>query len=329
MINKNVNILVIGCGSIGQRHAKLLSQRKDTRIFVADPLEENISECRKNVRIEKSFSDYRDALNEKIDGAFICTPNNMHVSMALDCLNSGACVLIEKPAATSSDEAEKLLPYDNGPKKRIMIGYMNRFNEQLQEVKHMVDHGELGNIAYFNASVYTYATLLYAKTNYREEQNWSLIIDYTHEIDFARYLIGEADEVFAMADALGNQKHMARPNICEIMLRFKNRAIGTIHMDYIRDPEKRALEVIGDKGSIELYLSDGILRIYNNGIKGFREIRNPFIRDQLFIKQIDNFINMIFGEEEPKVNLADGIAAIKIAESAIMSCKENKPIKLE
>ncbi|MDO8685934.1 MAG: Gfo/Idh/MocA family oxidoreductase, partial [Clostridiales bacterium] len=239
-------ILVAGCGSIGQRHARLLSQRCDTAVYVADPLKVNINACKTVARIEGDFSDYRDALNEKMDGVFICTPNNTHVDIAIDAIESGSHVFIEKPVATSVAEAEKLLRYEKKEKRKILVGYMNRFSDQLQEVKEMINKCELGNIVYANASVYTFATLLCAKTDYRDKQEWSLIGDYTHEIDFLRYLIGEVEEIVAIADTLGMLEHMPKPNVAEIMLRFSNKAIGSIHMDCVRMPDKRTLEVIGD-----------------------------------------------------------------------------------
>lgn len=327
-MGKKYNILVIGCGSIGQRHARLLSQRTDTNVYIADTLAANVDACKKTSRIEGSFADYKDALEEGMDGAFICTPNDMHVKMALDCLQNGTKVLIEKPVSNSVAEAQNLFNYEKVSNEDILVGYTLRFSNQIQEVKNIIDRGQLGNIVYANASVYTYATLLNAKTNYREKQEWTLVGDYTHEIDLLRYLIGDVNEVFAMAGSLGDLEHKANPNIFEIMLKFENMAIGNIHMDYVRDPEKRSLEIIGDKGSLELYINDGILRLYKSGERGFKEIRTPLVRDDLFIRQIENFIGMIRGEEKPRTTLKDGISAIKIAEAAIKSCVERRIVNI-
>ena len=67
-------ILVIGCGSIGQRYARLLSARKDVELYIADTLEENRKYCLENFRVKKAFEDYSQALEEGMDGVFICVP---------------------------------------------------------------------------------------------------------------------------------------------------------------------------------------------------------------------------------------------------------------
>lgn len=321
-------ILVIGCGSIGQRHARLLSQRQDISLFIADSIQKNIDDCMSVATVDGFFPDYRDALKEKMDGVFICTPNDSHVDIAIDSLESSAYVLIEKPVSTSVNEAMKLLKYDTMDNKRILIGYMNRFNSQLQELKQIIDRNDLGNIVYTNASVYTYGTLLHAKTNFRDSQEWVLIGDYTHEIDFLVYLIGDIKEVISMSDTLGELEHTPKPNVVEVMLRFHNRAIGSIHMDYIRLPDKRTLEVIGDRGSVELFLNDGVLRFYEKDKVGFRESRTPFIRDDLFCRQIDNFIGIMNGVQKPMTTLNEGINIMNVSNAIIKSCVERRFINV-
>jgi predicted dehydrogenase len=95
-------------------------------------------------------------------------------------------------------------------------------------------------------------------------------------------------------------------------------------MDYVRDPDKRTLELVGDKASVEFYLNEGIIRYYRKNRKGYEESIIPFIRDELFIRQIDNFIGMIKGEQEPEISLQEGIETLRVAEAAIKSCRERR-----
>lgn len=321
---KKFNVLVIGCGSVGQRHARLLSQRQDVDLYAADSFADNLSACMKIADIKKSWRDFKDALDHGMDGVFICTPNESHVPIALEAIKKTSVLMIEKPVSDSLDEALKLSGLIGC--NRILVGYMNRFNTQLQKVKKYIESGELGTIAYINASVYTYATLVNAKTDFRDKVKWTLVSDYTHELDFMRYLVGDACEVFAMAAKTGELEHMPDPNIVEIIMRFESGAIGTVHMDYIRDPEKRSLEIVGDRGSIELYIPQGKLRLYKSGKPGFEENQIQFSRDDVFTKQIDNFIGVLNDEEEPFVTIEDGIVAARLADAVIRSCKTRMPV---
>lgn len=320
-------ILVVGCGSIGQRHARLLSARKDVKLYIADRLEENREYCQENFSVIEAFEDYSLALKEGMDGVFICVPTGLHIPFAKLALDSGACVLIEKPVGLSVAEAEVLKNYPDAD-KRIQIGYMNRYNVQLQKIKQLIDSGALGKILYANASVYTYGTLLFAKTPFRDHEEWALIRDYTHEIDFLLYLLGPAEEIVAMSATLGDLDHLPSPNIVEITSRFCSGAIGSIHMDYARYPDKRTMEIIGDIGSIEFSLNEGLLRYYHKDKKGFREEREPFIRDDMFSDQIETMIGMIKKEVAPIVSLNDGIEALRFCEAAITSSVEKRFVSL-
>jgi predicted dehydrogenase len=99
-------------------------------------------------------------------------------------------------------------------------------------------------------------------------------------------------------------------------------------MDYARYPDKRTLEVVGDRGSVELFFNDGILRIYDKNKKGFREEREPFIRDNLFVDQIETIIGMIQKQAKPRVTLSDSIEALRFSEAVIESAEEKRFIRL-
>ena len=325
---RKYKILVAGCGSIGQRHARLLSMRRDVELYVTDVSEENRDYCLNHFDVKESFKDYEHALEYGMDGVFICVPTELYVPFAKKALSAEACVMIEKPVAMSAAEAEVLREFADA-EDRIQIGYTGRYAGQLTQVKRAIEDGALGNVVYANASVYTYGTLLHARTPFRDSESWSLVRDYTHEIDFLLYLLGPAEEVVSMSATLGELEHLPHPNIVEIISRFRSGAIGAIHMDYARYPDKRTLEVVGDKGSVELYMNDGIIRFYHKDEKGFREDRVPFIRDDLFMAQIDTVIGMIKKEAKPEVSLHDGIEALKFADAVIQSSVDGNFVRLE
>jgi D-apiose dehydrogenase len=325
---RKYKILVAGCGSIGQRHARLLSARRDVELYLTDVSRDNTRYCQEHFAVKEAFDDYSRALEYGMDGVFICVPTELHVPFAKQALSAGAYVMIEKPVGLSVAETESLWDFPDA-ESRIQIGYTGRYASQLIQVKRMVENGELGNLVYANASVYTYGTLLHARTPFRDKESWSLIRDYTHEIDFMFYLLGSAEEVVAMSATLGDLDHLPRPNVVEIVSRYRSGVIGSIHMDYARYPDKRTLELVGDRGSVELYLNDGIVRFYDKDSKGFREEREPFIRDDLFVAQIETVIGMIKKEAKPIVSLRDGIEALRFCEAAIASSDKRKFVRLE
>lgn len=323
---KRYSILVVGCGSIGQRHARLLAERDNIDILLADPLEQNIKACSSAITPKEVFSDYEKALACKPDGVFICTPNHMHAEMAVKALDAGACVLVEKPVDANVSSAAKLAKHPSSHK--VMVGYVYRFDTLLQETKKMIAEQTIGNIVCAHACVYSYQTLLFAKTPIREQQEWTIVGDYSHEIDFLRYLAGEIREVTGMGTTCGQLDHIARPNILEAIFKFESGAAGSLHIDYVRHPEKRFLEIIGDRGALELQLTKGVLKIFNHDEKDARVISRPYVRDDLFRAQIDDFLQILEGRKAPLNTLADGIAVLKVSEAIVESAKKTAYITL-
>jgi len=322
-------ILVVGCGSIGQRHARLLSRRKDVTLFIADPVLQNREACKAAANVQKEYADYTAALSEGMDGVFVCVPDKLHVSVALNALNAGACILCEKPVAPGVAEAEKLLAAERRVGRKVQIGYMSRFNSQLQFIKRMIDAGEFGNVAHISTTVDSYVPLLFAKGNHRDTQKWVIAGDYSHDIDMVQYLLGSIQTVAAFSGRLGALEHMPDPNVVQIMFRFQNGVIGGIGMDYIRLPGRRSMEIVGDKASAEFYFNDGEIRLSRRGSEYVEEYKIPFVRDDMFAAQIENFIGMIKGGNAPMTSLEEGIRDLKVSEAIVRSCVEGRFIDIE
>ncbi len=319
-------ILVAGCGSIGQRHARLLAERKNIDILLADPLEENLKACSSVLNPKVTFGRYEEALDHKPDGVFICTPNHLHAEMALKALDAGACVLVEKPLDSNLSQALKLTEHPTHHK--IVVGYVYRFDKLLQEMKKIITEKTIGNIVCAHACVYSYQTLLFAKTPVREQQEWTLVGDYSHEIDFLRFLVGEIQEVTGIGATCGSLDHIAKPNILEAIFKFSSGAVGSLHIDYVRHPEKRFLEVIGDRGALELQMTKGVLKIFKHDEKNARVISRPYVRDDLFRAQIDDFLQVLDGQKTPLNTLEDGIAVLKVSEAIVESAQKGIYITL-
>jgi predicted dehydrogenase len=319
-------ILVAGCGSIGQRHANLLSERQNIEVLLADPLEGNLTACTAKTGPRARFRDYEEALAHKPEGVFICTPNHLHAAMALKALDAGACVLVEKPVDADLVQAQQLARHQ--ARDKVLVGYANRFDKLLQEMKKIIEAGTIGHIVCAHAFVYTYQTLLCAKTPIRERQEWTLVGDYSHEIDFLRYLAGEIKEVAAVAITGGKLDRLATPNVLEAILRFESGATGSLHIDYVRHPEKRFLEIVGDRGALELQMSKGILKVFTHEEKEPREISRPYVRDDLFRSQIDDFLAVLESRKTPLNTLENGLEVLKVTQALIQSAKTNTFVRV-
>jgi predicted dehydrogenase len=144
-------IAVIGLGRVAQLiHLPILSKLGNVEVSsIAEINKNRLKTIGEKFNIKQQFSDYKDLLvKDEIDAVVIATPTNTHAEIAIDCLNAGKHVLIEKPIALNSAEAKKITDTARKNKKNVMIGMNLRYRPDAMLMKSLVNSGELGDIFY-------------------------------------------------------------------------------------------------------------------------------------------------------------------------------------
>jgi predicted dehydrogenase len=322
-VKNKTRVLVVGLGSIGQRHARLLSERMDVELHICDMIEthrvDTVSALVNPFVFQ--YSHFPDALLAKPDIVFICLPNQLHVPIGLQAIENGADVFVEKPISDSIEAAEKLVAAAELNGRFLQVGYMLRLDEGLCKMKNIVDADGIGNLVGGRAMIGTYITLLNARSPDREKNPNSLIVDYTHELDFIRWFFGEVVEIKAMAACIGDLKLKAVPNLFQMILKMKSNALVQVHMDYIQFPQRRIFEVYGDRGTLSYDFMSGDIRHF--------KFQKEYQWEDIQVAPImDRWDNLFRAEQElilsrradglpPLVSGFDGLEVLKIAERAI------------
>lgn len=326
-------VLVAGLGSIGARHARLLAERPDVRLWLCDPDEARRANAQREApRHERVFADYEKALAEKPDAVFLATPNSLHVPMGLAAVQAGADVLVEKPISDSVEAAMRLKAEAERLGRMVQVGYMLRYLPLLEELVRRVQAGHIGQLCGGTAVVGAYRTLILARTPYRMNEPGALVHDYTHEFDYVRWLFGEAQSVSAMSARLGKPELLPAENIYLINLRMKSGALVHVHMDYLQHPQRRVLELYGDHGEMTADFDSGEIRAFPHGdtwrYEQQQNMPTMLLRDNLYRSQIDDFLRQRAGARQPRVTAADGVAATRTAEAAILAAKTRREVDL-
>jgi UDP-N-acetyl-2-amino-2-deoxyglucuronate dehydrogenase len=151
---------IIGCGRISTSHVDALINNKDKAELVAvhDTVEELSLNKKKNYesKVEgsnvKVYKDYDEFINdENIDVVTIATISGYHAKQAIDCLNHGKHVLIEKPMALTIDDADKIIDLGKLKNKQICVSHQNRFLPAIQILRRAVDEGKFGKLIHGTA----------------------------------------------------------------------------------------------------------------------------------------------------------------------------------
>ncbi len=146
---EKIKVAVIGCGTIANNaHIPAYMKNENAEIvYFCDIRMERAEKAVRDYGCGRAVADYHEILRDpEVEAVSVCTPNNMHASIAIDCLRAGKHVLCEKPAARTYAEALQMQQAQHETGKVLNIGVVNRFNDSVNLIKKMIDDGKLGDI---------------------------------------------------------------------------------------------------------------------------------------------------------------------------------------
>src|SRR5689334_2991399 len=123
MEKNNLRIGVCGIGSIGFRHARLLSQRGDVSLYLCDKTPAHLADAAELPHLEKATESFEELLEMNLDGLIIATPDQFHIEQAVAACRKGISVLIEKPVAENTKQVKLLEQCMRETKTGVLVGY--------------------------------------------------------------------------------------------------------------------------------------------------------------------------------------------------------------
>ena len=195
------NVAVIGIGNIGNVHCSVVTNSELVNLYAICDIDESKMELDEYVNVKK-VKDYADVLSDpKIDAVHICTPHYLHFEMAVQAMESGKDVVLEKPICMNSDEIQKLIDKKNETKTNVCVMLQNRYNRCIIKLKELVEDtkatgkllGVLGCLTWFCDEKY------YSEAPWRGKFSTAgggLIINQAvHLVDLLSYFGGEIEKI--------------------------------------------------------------------------------------------------------------------------------------
>ncbi|MGD9562424.1 MAG: Gfo/Idh/MocA family protein [Pyrinomonadaceae bacterium] len=316
-----MRIGVCGVGSIGSRHARLLAQRGDVDLYVADNVEAHIREIQKFATVAASTASFEQMLEFGLDGVIVATPDHLHVPFAEAACRHGVPVLLEKPIAETAAIAERLLAVSDETGTQILVGYPLRHNAIFLRAKEILDQGQIGLPVSFQVELGAYETLVVAKNRFKPGDQNKIFVDYSHEWDYIQWFLGKAKRVVGSSHTLGGREKKQEPNVVNALLQLESGVSGTVHLDYIQTPGKRVFGIVGDAGAMTVDASRRsiFLQRYSDEFEMTYTLAETF--DSMMARQLDHFLGVVAGREECRVVVEDGINALRVADALILSAE--------
>ncbi len=326
--------LVVGCGSIGRRHAKNLKSLGLQRLAFCDTDVEALQQCRKDVEGEL-FSNYGEALATfKPDLVLVCTPPVYHVEEALLALRVRAHVFIEKPLSHESSGVEILIAEARRHDRSVQIGYNLRFHPGLQILKELIDSGKIGRVLWLNVEAGQYLPDWRPWQNYREsysarkELGGGIILDGSHELDYICWLLGRPTEVSCRAEHLSGLE-VDVEDTAWIYLTFPERRRAELHLDFVQRTYTRTCKVVAESGTALWDFTSQEVRWFSAEEPGWHSIPYVFEVNDMYVAEMRHFLESLGRGTGPLIDLEQGRDLIRVVEAAKRSSSEGCPQSLD
>jgi len=327
---------VVGCGRVAPRHANALLNIPEAKLIAfADIIWERANNLA-NLYGGIPYTDYRYILDRKdVDVLCICTPSNLHTQIAIEALQAGKHVLIEKPVALSMPDANRLLSISTQTKLKVGVAYQYRFMPLIQDLNYAVRNGLLGHLLIGNSTVRWYRPPEYYADGWhgtKEYEGGTFMNQIIHFVDLMQWIMGDVKSVFAYTATLMHDIETEDAGI--VVMRFKNKAMGSIEGSTIVYPKgfEGSLTVVGTRGSVKIggaHLDQReVWTVENFKNKGFIPINQEMQPHTFHQYLLEDMISSIYKDREPLINCLEAMKSVRVVQAIYESAKTGHEINL-
>lgn len=338
---------LIGCGRISANHIAA-AQKNDLEITAICDIEESkmdkTAEEFKLPGTVKKYKDYQIMLEkEKPEFVAICTESGKHARIALDCIDVGSNLVIEKPVALSLEDVDKMSALSKERNVKISACHQNRFNKSIQKIREAIEGGRFGRLLYGTAHIrWNRNKDYYLQAPWRgtwEQDGGTLMNQCIHNIDLLRWMMGDdIDEVIGITDNLKHE-YIEGEDIGLAMIKFANGSYGIIEGTTNIYPEnlEETLYIFGEKGTVKAGgKSVNIIEEWEfaDNLDDLEEVKKkyqetpPNVYGYGHNPLYTDMIEAIKNDREPYITIEDGRRALELVLAIYKSAAESKSIKL-
>lgn len=254
-----INIGLIGCGYWGPNLLRNFNETPGARMFaVADLDEERLAYVKEKFPDVHTTKDYQALFNPDVDAIVIATQPRTHYRLAKEALQHGKHVLIEKPLAQSTAEAEELVSLAHERGLKLMVGHTFEYNAAVRELKSQMKAGTVGKPYYLYSQRLNFGVV-------RKDVNalWNLA---PHDVSILIYLL-EAMPISVSCRGFD----FIQPGIHDIVfmvLKFPNNVVAHVQVSWLDPSKVRKMTVVGSEKMI-IYndMDEKKIQVYDKGIK--------------------------------------------------------------
>lgn len=349
-MSEKLGFAIIGCGRISGKHIEgITAHAEEARLVaVSDLIDSRMDAAHEKLcnlvgtKISlKKYRDYRRLLEDpEVDVVCVATESGYHAQITIDALEAGKHVVVEKPMALSTDDADKMIAVARKKNLKLCVCHQNRFNPPVQKLRKALEEGRFGKLIYGVASIRWNRDM-----DYYRQASWrgtwaldggTLMNQCIHNIDLLQWMLGPVEHLYAQTDTFLREIEAEDTGVA--VLRFKNGCLGVIEGTacvYPRNLEE-TLSIFGEKGTVCI----GGLAV--NRIETWRFADPDMEPEEEVLKNQDKDPDTVYGyghipligdmiraikeNREPLVNGEEGKKAVEIVLGIYKSVRTKAPV---
>jgi UDP-N-acetylglucosamine 3-dehydrogenase len=325
---------VIGLGMMGRHHARLLQSTE--RVTFAGAVDPGGDRYRSVYDPALVFATLEELLAHGApDFAIVSVPTELHPEVVRVLAGAGVALLVEKPLAASTAEAEAIMQTCAEAGVAAAVGHVERFNPALQELRHRLLGGQIGR-------VFTVSTVRSGPFPARVRDVGVVKDLATHDIDLVSWLSGSR-----IARLAAQTQHLTGRRDEDLVLvsgALESGAAFNIVVDWVSPAKIRRTRVLGERGLLEADTLTADLYFYENadvdiswstaqqfrGVSEGNVTRYALERREPLALELDAFLDLLEGDADAEVvSLAEGVEVVRVAEAVLRSAAGGRTVELE
>ncbi len=315
-MNQPPSILIVGAGSIGERHLRCFAAAGCTELMLCEINPQLRDDVAHRYGIRRTFADFNEALGERPAAAVICTPAHLHIPMALAAARAGAHLLIEKPLSTTLDGVEELRQEASHRRLTVAVAYVYRAHPALTAMRAAIQSGRFGapvQLVAASGQHFPFYRPAYRDIYYKDRATGGGAVQdaLTHIVNAAEWLVGPVDRL--AADVAHQVLEGVTVEDTVHVLTRHGKVMGCFSLNQHQAPNESTLSVVCQRGTVRFEYHESRWRwLTEPGGQWHDESAGPLERDTLFIRQAEAFLDAMAGRREPLCTLDEAAQTLRV-----------------
>lgn len=332
--NAVTRFLIAGLGSIGRRHLRNLVTLGERDIVLLRSHQStlpdtDLADYPAETDVEVALEKYRP------QAVIVSNPTALHLNVAIPAARQGCALLLEKPLSDSTKGMRELERATKQGGAQVLMAFQFRFHPALLLARRLIREQAIGRV--FSAHVHFGEFLpgWHPWEDYRKsyaaraDLGGGVLLTQCHSLDYLPWLIGEPEAVSGLVGKFSDLE-VDVDDSAEIILRFADSKVGTIHLDFAQQPPSHEVVIEGTAGVIQCDLLTGMTRIYTAERSQWEDHPLPvgWERNTMFLDEMKHFMAVARGMAQPACTLAEGMRVMQLIEAVRRSSKSGRQVSL-